>query len=1384
MFACWVSSVAAQVVLPPAQVNFAYSYQVVTTPPAPAGSVYAITGLPIGMSINAATGLISGGPISSATGNWGGTISISGPGSVTSFNYTIFVESWGVPIAMSQPVSTTVAEGRTAVLSAYVYGDPSPTLQWRKDGNAVSGATTDTLTIANMQLVHTGIYDLVMTNTLGTRASFPVTLALGRVYGNPLGPVGATVAAIDPQQVLAARFTLATGARIVAATADFAHGAGTFFAALVPLSSASALPVGGAAAGEIFNAGEVAAVATFTLPAGFSGPVSVPFSFDAPAGVYGVVFGTEAFGATGTGGLVRYASTAGSGGFVRNRSAGGPFVWSESSDAQWAIGLVTSSGPFGSPSIVVPPVARAVAVGGKAVLTVAAAGSAPLTYQWSKDGVAFVGATAATLPRVDFQPSAAGTYTVKVTNALGSVTASADLSVSPTPSPAVALTSPVGGANFAPGGTHVLTAMATPESGRFIARVEFYAGSVLLGTVTSAPYAWSWTPPSGSGTYVLTARATDSAALTTISTPVTVTVSVAGPPTVTLTAPAAAASLPLAADVTLTATAAAATGRTLTSVAFFANGQSLSSPDTSAPFAVQWTPTLTGEIALTAVATDDVGVTTTSAPVNVTVFIPPSLPFVSTACGDGHALYLRSDGLLFATGRNDHGQLGDGTRATRTAPVNIATDVVAVAAGDESSYFLKSDATLWAMGRNSAGQLGDGTTVARDTPVPTLFTQVAAFSPGRAHLLVLKSDGTLWAVGQNSDGQLGDDSLVDRLTPVPVATGVASIGAGAFGTHFVRSDRTLWSTGRNTFGQLGDGTTVSRRAPVRITSDVTVVSAGESHTMLVKTDGSLWGMGRGYSGALASGSLADKRVPTIALAAGIASVVARADYTLILREDGGLFGLGSNIYGQLGVGETSEQQPALYQIGGYVRSVSAGVRDRRTLNTDGTLWAAGDNSFGQFGDGTTTARIGGYAPFPTPLPPAVPAAPLGLTATAGTLPGLVRLAWRPVIGATHYEIWRANFNSSATATLLVARASTLLHYDAPPAAATTCFYWVKAVAFDQASAFSDSAPGSTSAAPAIVSSPAARAVDPGSTVTFSVVAAGLAPLTYQWRLNDAPLAGATGPVLTLTGVTLGAAGRYDVVVTNAYGSAVSDPAALAVNGPPAFVTLGNPVFFVGRPGIFAPVVTGSPAPTFTVVAGTFPSWLAFDTVTGVLSGTPPDATGSPFAFVLTANNGLPPRAERLFTLNVLRAHSADTSPADGALNLVELTRVLELYNTSHRHRAHRALRRCRWHRRRLRARSVRNRRPDTDHPAHRRSQPRRSPLAHRTHPSHRTLQRPRRHRAHRRVSRRDCAYCHRRRLRSGAVILEPPLFLCAPPGAPHLRFRLSCFVSPCLPTPG
>ncbi len=111
----------------------------------------------------------------------------------------------------------------------------------------------------------------------------------------------------------------------------------------------------------------------------------------------------------------------------------------------------------------------------------------------------------------------------------------------------------------------------------------------------------------------------------------------------------------------------------------------------------------------------------------------------------------------------------------------------------------------------------------------------------------------------------------------------------------------------------------------------------------------------------------------------------------------------------------------------------------------------------------------------------------------------------------------------------------------------------------------------------ITAGPASQVATNGDTVNFSVAAQGTTPLGYQWYFQQTQaLAGATGSVLSLNGVTTNQAGSYAVVVTNAYASVTSAPALLTVVAPPAIVAgPDSQVVTNGATVIFAVLAQGT-----------------------------------------------------------------------------------------------------------------------------------------------------------------------------------------------------------------
>ena len=153
--------------------------------------------------------------------------------------------------------------------------------------------------------------------------------------------------------------------------------------------------------------------------------------------------------------------------------------------------------------------------------------------------------------------------------------------------------------------------------------------------------------------------------------------------------------------------------------------------------------------------------------------IPNRLHFLHPAAkistGWEHTLILKTDGSLYSFGKNNNGQLGDGTYTDRHSPILIiASGVEQIAAGESHSLVLKTDGSLFSFGNNDYGQLGDGTTNNKNSPTQILASGVAKITAGKSHSLIIKTDGSLHTFGSNYHGQLGDGTTTDRHTPTQI----------------------------------------------------------------------------------------------------------------------------------------------------------------------------------------------------------------------------------------------------------------------------------------------------------------------------------------------------------------------------------------------------------------------------------------------------------------------------------------------------------------------------------------------------------------------------------------------------------------------------------------
>ena len=436
-----------------------------------------------------------------------------------------------------------------------------------------------------------------------------------------------------------------------------------------------------------------------------------------------------------------------------------------------------------APALVVQPVGQTVVAGDALALAVSATGG-NLKYQWKRNGVDIDGATANVFR---IAAAAAGddnaSFTVTVSNALGSVTSSA------------AVVRVVAGAVSALPVAAAQVAVSKPGSA---------AGSFTLvrrSNGTLASWGYNTDGQRGDGTLTLPS---DTIGTVTLPTGRTARqIAVGGSHSLVLLdngdvyawglndagqlgqGDVATRAIPV--KVTLPAPAIAIAAGRVHSVAVLSGGA-----------VYTWGANTFGQLG-------DGGREAKASPVAVVALDG----VVSVAAGKDHTLALRSDGTVRAWGANASGQLGDGSFKPSRVPVQTALSGIArIRAGGDQSLAISTRRALYAWGENGDGQLGLGSALDAGVPTGVLRDVVDAATSDR-NSIALGSDGLARSAGSNEAGSLGDGGSTARNTFGAVAvlsTGIAIDTGGRSFSAAIAADGTTYTWGDNTSKQLGNTT--------------------------------------------------------------------------------------------------------------------------------------------------------------------------------------------------------------------------------------------------------------------------------------------------------------------------------------------------------------------------------------------------------------------------------------------------------------------------------------------------------------------------------------------------------------------------------------------------
>lgn len=268
------------------------------------------------------------------------------------------------------------------------------------------------------------------------------------------------------------------------------------------------------------------------------------------------------------------------------------------------------------------------------------------------------------------------------------------------------------------------------------------------------------------------------------------------------------------------------------------------------------------------------------------------------------------EGQLIMWGNNEYGEFG----VDATAPVGLhgftesIKGVVAVACGYDSTAVVKTDGTLWVCGRNDCGQLGNGT-LENSSQFIQMDTNVVKVGAGNGYFIYLKKDGSLWGVGDHAGRTLLNIIESPRVTkPIKIMTGIKDFSTYSRNTAVINTENELYMFGANIFGQLGIGNTEDCNdltLPVKVLDNVRSVSCGVDYVLAVKYDNTLYSWGKNDCCQLMNGqtSYDNDYVPVYTptkVAENVLKACAGYDDSGYITTDHKLYMTGESLYGQAG----------------------------------------------------------------------------------------------------------------------------------------------------------------------------------------------------------------------------------------------------------------------------------------------------------------------------------------------------------------------------------------------------------------------------------------------------------------------------------------------------
>lgn len=255
------------------------------------------------------------------------------------------------------------------------------------------------------------------------------------------------------------------------------------------------------------------------------------------------------------------------------------------------------------------------------------------------------------------------------------------------------------------------------------------------------------------------------------------------------------------------------------------------------------------------------------------VLVDPGVAYKSISVGVNHACGVTTAGALKCWGRSDFGQVGTGVLNSSgiLSPTVIDSETLysKVSAGYFNNCAITSSGALKCWGRNDMGQVGNGTTANQLLPVlidsGTTYSDIAS---GFRHTCGITSGGAVKCWGNNDRYQLGDNSqTVSKIPKQIISSGMQSLKLGELFSCGLTTSNKIKCWGSNYANQMGQGPLqiTDARTPIDVDSSnsFTSISTGQDSVCAVQTGGTLKCWGGNYQPMSVEGSLTVLGLPIL-----------------------------------------------------------------------------------------------------------------------------------------------------------------------------------------------------------------------------------------------------------------------------------------------------------------------------------------------------------------------------------------------------------------------------------------------------------------------------------------------------------------------------------------